>query len=467
MATTEIIIGPPGTGKTTRLLDIMENEIKNGVEPNKISFCSFTKKAADEAADRACERFNFKKSDLIYFRTIHSLAFQSLGLKKDQVMQPKDYKFIGKHLGLDFSNGFDFVQESGMGRKNGDQYAFIDSFSRARHMTAKTVWDMVNHDSLNWFEFKRYASTVIDYKKQKNLYDFADMLQFGEAKIDVDVLIIDEAQDLSTAQWYFIERSFPNVKRIYIGGDDDQAIFEWGGADVDKFINLQGNRTVLDKSYRIPNAVHTVATDISGKIKHRSEKTYHSKDEKGSVEYWMNVDDIDMSSGTWLLLARNSYLLGEYMVTVKSKGHTFTSKGNNSIYAADVKAITLWEKYRKGLTLSEKEVELLNDYTNWDKSLIWHEAFTKMSFESRQYYVSLLRRGESLTKPPRITISTIHGSKGGEADHVVLLSDMAYNTWESSNMNSDSEHRVWYVGATRAKESLNIIMPRGRYNYAI
>ena len=90
-----------------------------------------------------------------------------------------------------------------------------------------------------------------------------------------------------------------------------------------------------------------------------------------------------------------------------------------------------------------------------------------MPAEEREFYVSMLRRGESLTNEPRIKISTIHGSKGGEADNVVLLTDMAYNTWEATNLNQDSEYRVWYVGVTRAKQNLNIIMPRGRYHFEL
>ena len=52
------IYGPPGTGKTTKLLEIMENAIAEGTNPERIAFLSFTKKAAQEAIDRACLKFN-------------------------------------------------------------------------------------------------------------------------------------------------------------------------------------------------------------------------------------------------------------------------------------------------------------------------------------------------------------------------------------------------------------------------
>ena len=66
---------------------------------------------------------------------------------------------------------------------------------------------------------------------------------------------------------------------------------------------------------------------------------------------------------------------------------------------------------------------------------------------------------------PRITISTIHGAKGGEADNVVLLSDMGLNAYNAMIDNEDAEHRVWYVGVTRAKKKLYICEPSTQYIY--
>ena len=293
------------------------------------------------------------------------------------------------------------------------------------------------------------------------------MLMLGGRELDIDVVIIDEAQDLSTAQWRFIEQTFRKAKRMYIGGDDDQAIFEWSGADVNYFINLKGEKTVLSQSYRIPKSIHDLSQTITDKIKHRTHKPYHSKKEQGEVDYWMSLDDIDMSSGSWLLLARNSYLLGELAASTKAKGFNYMIKGKPSISTSDINAIKLWEKCRKGYKPIAQDLEKLAEYTTLTKyDTIWHDAFNKIDVERIEYFKSLNRRGESLLKP-RINISTIHGSKGGEADHVALTTDMAYSTWDATNLNMDAEHRVWFVGATRAKQSLHIVQPRGRYYYDI
>jgi DNA helicase-2/ATP-dependent DNA helicase PcrA len=59
-----------------------------------------------------------------------------------------------------------------------------------------------------------------------------------------------------------------------------------------------------------------------------------------------------------------------------------------------------------------------------------------------------------------IKLSTIHGAKGGEADHVMLLTDLSPKFAKEYAYNADDVNRLLYVGLTRAKESLHIIKPR-------
>ncbi len=70
------IFGPPGTGKTTEVLRIMEEALRAGTEPERVAFLTFTREARAQGMDRARLQFGFPKVRLPYFRTLHSIAFK-------------------------------------------------------------------------------------------------------------------------------------------------------------------------------------------------------------------------------------------------------------------------------------------------------------------------------------------------------------------------------------------------------
>ena len=84
------------------------------------------------------------------------------------------------------------------------------------------------------------------------------------------------------------------------------------------------------------------------------------------------------------------------------------------------------------------------------------------------YINALLRRGEDLPAPPRIKLSTIHGAKGGEAENVVLYTDLTAAAEQSMEKDPDSMHRVFYVAVTRTKQNLYLVEPENFYrSYAV
>ena len=96
-----IILGPPGTGKTTTLLNLVDQFIQDGVRPKQIGYFSFTKRAATEAASRAADKFGLDRdNDLAFFRTLHSYAFNQLGMTKEKMLGADDYREFGEKCGI-------------------------------------------------------------------------------------------------------------------------------------------------------------------------------------------------------------------------------------------------------------------------------------------------------------------------------------------------------------------------------
>ncbi len=81
------------------LLNLVDEFIQDGIRPKQIGYFSFTKKAATEAANRAAEKFNLDiDNDLTFFRTLHSYAFNQLGMTREKMMGSEDYKEFGEKM---------------------------------------------------------------------------------------------------------------------------------------------------------------------------------------------------------------------------------------------------------------------------------------------------------------------------------------------------------------------------------
>ena len=97
------IFGSPGTGKTTTLLNILEEKIAEGYNPLKIGYFSFTRRAIKEARNRIIKKFKLSEDDLDYFRTIHSLCYRTLNVNSGQVFKGERLKEFSELVRVEMS----------------------------------------------------------------------------------------------------------------------------------------------------------------------------------------------------------------------------------------------------------------------------------------------------------------------------------------------------------------------------
>ena len=155
------IYGPPGIAKTTKLIKYAKTFYKLGTPLDRIGYFAFTTKAANEAINRMLDAYpNLQRKNLKHFRTLHSLAFNRLGMKKSEVMQDEHYEDIGRDLGIEVTVYSDGQETTG----------FIDSNSE--------YFNLINAARIKEISIEEeYNTGMYSYELEKNLiYSLRDEL---------------------------------------------------------------------------------------------------------------------------------------------------------------------------------------------------------------------------------------------------------------------------------------------------
>lgn len=301
-----VVVGPPGTGKTSTMKAFTEDWFKHGVDSREIAYLAFTKAAANEAAsriigdDEEAAAFGDEEGQRFpYFRTIHSLAYR--GLKKEfpdtRLMTTADMKRFGQWSSMDGTFLCDkwedlaavYQRLQGGGKTEWDDCIRAYTISR---MSCRTLEDVERSKfemsrkaakSLGQVDASAYQAFVNKYEAYKNdngLIDFTDMLVHALTRMrpieGVRHVVIDEAQDLSPICMALCDRLFENAETCFWAGDEDQAIYLFSGADARLFIDRYrkaDSKILLRQTHRFGQEVWDLADRVIRKVSERIPKT--------------------------------------------------------------------------------------------------------------------------------------------------------------------------------------------------
>ncbi len=476
MAVRTIIPGPPGTGKTYRLVNhYLSNEINSlQTSAQRIIYITFSKAAAKEARERI--EALFPNQDFLYISTMHSLGTKECGIKTNERLLNGKKKW---NLFKNYPNheayrnmSFEVTTDAAGNKRYQNPNMQIIQYARAKKIELEeAALQLGKHDEVDIDFTHQLEQDLKSFKEDTGMVEFSDMIKlFVEKKKcpSLDVVFLDEAQDLSPSQWdmfFYIEKQ---CERSYIAGDDDQTIYTFQGADPNIFINLEGIRDDQKQSRRVPRKIHSKALEIFPQLSNRLDKEWFARDAEGEHFFALGI----RFSGKTNTFLPNK-LLDAYRIW---------DRLNKGAYVSGDEAIQVYEFLRKhqikhgygsGKTLSNVNSIDLDGLKESHGLLVagsWEQLH--MPEDTKNYIKNLLEKGDDLMSDSRIELCTIHGSKGREQNNIVLFPDFGTDSqgefiYREAYRNPDPEHRLFFVGITRAKNKLFIMAPKTDYYYTI
>lgn len=462
--THKVIFGPPGTGKTRSIIELTRAHLDQDPS-HMVLFCSHTKAAAQTAVQRWGAL-----TGRMEISTIHSHCFKQLGLSRAQTVDDAKLKFFVQQFGMDLEEG-------------SDARAYLECVDMAtgRGIPLPEAYNKSNRPGTVG-HFLAFARSYLQWKQQFGYVDFTDMLVQYPARVRsvprYTLLAVDEAQDLTPAHWGVISH-FMKMRpecRVVAAGDDDQCIYGYSGAvalGAAEFAEKTGaDTTVLGQSFRVPRAVHSVAQGVIGRVSKRVEKAYSPRDADGFVQPWGDFQwghSAGREDRDTLILYSDRYIRKELVEpALMDRGTPYTALSGypGPLDTKVGRSIAL--AYRPGSLSRDEVAELRRGLSDYGREALdavgpdhFLEKVRKLDFRvlgrthwtHEDYYrrVNWTRLHHDGVK---VKISTIHGAKGMEAQDVHLITARSPAQVNQSLVDPDAQHRLFYVGVTRASEQL-------------
>jgi hypothetical protein len=467
------IVGPPGTGKTHIFLVEKYEECFSKYNPEKIVLLSHTNVAVGQILnaimdlkevkergyrrkffeDRICTIHHYCRSKLLRKELFSNTDFESLCLEETGFRQSRE-RDTEKHPVLKF-----IKEARGNGRSLEEHW---------KHAST----DREEYKPYNIKNIKDLTDKYENYKNKNRLQDFADMVdEFNSLtkESDVEVLIVDEAQDSNKPQMKAIRKIAKNIKdgHFYLVGDPDQTIYEYAGSDAKWFHEAAAKPFLeLKQGLRCGKAINEFCKKIIAPIwKHyKYERTwlpakgiegniYHLTDFKPSKNLDILLDKIRNTKQSFLFSFRGTPSEKLVRNFLKHYGFEFAHVDNSAyVSKKELRCHFEWPKFIEGEPKSLVQIKNFHhylgnkavvigrgkeDFKDWIKRDYTYdelvkdklfkpdldEAFdllVKKRDDERMIYIkNVLRNGFDFDGDIRIKYGNIHKVKGTTFDNVI------------------------------------------------
>jgi len=296
-----LIVAGAGSGKTKTLTSRLLNLLKNGAEPSSIIAITFTNKAADEMRNRinlqltTNNRQQKANNYQPFIGTFHSLGARILR---------ENGKFFGRTIGFSIFDSDDSLRiiKSIIKNFNLDTKKYSAPQLQRKFSAIKSELVDLNNGLVDGYDvtikalFNEYELAL----KNNNAFDFDDLIEkvvrlFRENKVvlkkyqkQIKYVLVDEYQDINTAQYYFIRMLSQHHNNINVVGDDQQSIYKFRFSDFRNFLNFDrdwpGAKIVLlEQNYRSTGNIIKAASAVVSNNKNQRPKTLWTENSDGEL----------------------------------------------------------------------------------------------------------------------------------------------------------------------------------------
>lgn len=498
-----LVLAGPGSGKTTVITHRSVAIAKEIALPGRLLSVTFTRAAGLEMAQRYCKLAGIeqpKPGEIPVYQTVHAFCNGVIGIYERET---------GRH----------FTRIEGEG--GGKMQILSNLYHRYNNKTPdgptlkvlesaasrRTTDDRIPNES-------KILEAYTAYKRDHDFLDFEDMISVcleilqthpdfcARMAARFDYVQVDEGQDLSREQYEVIRLIAPH-KNLLIVADDDQSIYRFRGAEpscIFDFVKQYPDcaRYDLTQNYRSTRRIVEAASRVVSRNEKRFDKDLYTKRSKGTPvkvrcfagcgEQANYVCDRLAKAGGGAVLYRNGVSSLTVRLALTLRGIPYEIRGGyervgdiqvvgdilQEILQAERRARFILpspaktfkrmvqDGYIAGL---RREYERSREHQRYLSAVLEFVSLLVTSCDSWRACVEVLGKMDQNSTNPTVLLTTIHSAKGLEFNTVCMI-DLIEGEFPGSGATAgedlEEERRLFYVGMTRAKDTLYLCSPLAR-----
>tara|TARA_B100001059_G_C17826305_1_gene581582 strand:+ start:612 stop:3317 length:2706 start_codon:yes stop_codon:yes gene_type:complete len=326
--------------------------------------------------------------------------------------------------------------------------------------------------------FKYILKKYEDYLKKEEEIDFSDMINMAtkfilnnKYKSKYEYIIIDEFQDISKSRYNLVKALLdqkPSTK-LFCVGDDWQSIYRFAGSDIGLFTNfVEHFKSSTLEGYSRSTSTYYIETTYRFGEKLIDISTDFILQNPNQIKKELKCNSPYQTFGGYGIKFNNPLQIHTY--NDPKRNNEKASKTLNNVLESIISSEDSKAKYFK-----EKGYPA---YSNIISILILGRYYSdKKIIDNSQNIIRHKQKATNYTydgnNNATISFSTIHSSKGLEADYIIILNcnsgtygfpseildDPLLNFLlsKSDQFQNGEERRLFYVAMTRAKREVHIL----------